>query len=347
MSIEPYRRKDGLISYSIKFFFHGRCYRRSLGPVSLRDARLAERQARVKAANGTFDKPATRPPVPTLKAFAPIFLASYQTDARPRSVETYASRIDNHLEPWLGAQPLNAITAKHLDAYRRLRREEGAQPRTINAELAVLSGMFRLAVEHGLMPASDKPHLRWLKTEEKRIRVLSAAEEDKLLFAATPRLRPLIRFALQTGLRRNELTGLTWENINWSRNEVVVSGIVAKNRKRRAVPLNRAAITVLRALQGQPLRHGRLFGYRSTQSGFYKAARTAGMPGVGCHTLRHSFATRALERGVAIHTVQRWLGHADIKQTSRYLHLTEGYSREAIERLGEEPNHHRGLPSSS
>ena len=59
MSIEEYRRKsDGLISRSVKFFWHGRCYRRSLGPVSLKAARLAERQARVDAANGVFDAPA-------------------------------------------------------------------------------------------------------------------------------------------------------------------------------------------------------------------------------------------------------------------------------------------------
>lgn len=51
MSLEKYVRRDGLISYSVKFFWHGRCYRRGLGPVSLKDAKLAERRARVDAAS--------------------------------------------------------------------------------------------------------------------------------------------------------------------------------------------------------------------------------------------------------------------------------------------------------
>ena len=59
---------------------------------------------------GTFDRPAAPRETPTLNAFAPVFLDSVRTDARPATVETYASRIDNHLQPLLGDLRLDQIT---------------------------------------------------------------------------------------------------------------------------------------------------------------------------------------------------------------------------------------------
>ena len=346
--METYRRKDGLISRSIKFQFHGRTYRRGLGPVSLAEYKRAERQARVEAANGTFDTPAPPRAVPTLADFAPIFLDAYAVDARPRTLEDYAARLDNHLHRWLGSIRLDAITPRVLDDYRTKRRQEGAAPRSINGELTTLSSLLAKAVTRGELPAALKPKMPWMRTEERSIRVLSASEEDRLLFAATPRLRPLIRFALQTGLRRNELLHLTWADIDWSRREVVVIGTRAKSRHRRAVPLNRAALAVLRELQGQPVRHGRIFGYIWVNHLFIHAAQKAGLPGVSCHTLRHTFATRCLEADppVNIRMLQQWLGHASLAVTQRYLHPTQAYEREAIERLGEPSSHAQSSPSA-
>lgn len=347
MSLEAYTRKsDGLITYSVKFFFHGRCYRRSLGPVSLKAAKLAERQARVDAAHGTFDAPATPRPVPTLKAFAPVFLDSYRTDARPASVDTYASRIDNHVQPLMGDLRLDQITPRVLDEYCTVRRGEGAAVRTVNAELAVVSALLTQAVTWGDLSATARAHVTWLRTEERSIRVLTPAEEGRLILAATPRLRPLIQFALVTGLRRQELVSLTWDDIDWTRREVIVTAERAKSRRRRAVPLNRQALSILHDLHGTPSRHERLFGYKSLRSSFYAATRNAGLPGISCHSLRHAFATRALERGVAIHVLKVWLGHSSVKVTERYLHMTESYGRDAIELLRNEFSHQQQFPSA-
>jgi integrase len=346
MSIERYMRKDGLVSLSIKFFFHGRCYRRGLGPVSLRDARLAERQARVEAANGTFDKPAPLPASPTFATFATRYLTWYRTDARPTSWLTYASRIDNHLQPYLGSLRLDQISTRVIDEYRTRRSGEGAAPRSINSELSILSAVLSKAVDWAELPVGSRGRINWVRTEARPVRVLSDTEVDRLLFSAIPRLRPLIQFALQTGLRRGELLSLTWEHIDWARREVVITAERAKSRRRRAVPLNRAAIAVLRELQGHPLRHGRLFGYKSLRNPMFSATTHAGLPGVGCHVLRRTWATRCLERGVNIRTLQRWLGHASLVTTEKYLGSTDPYEREAIERLGETPGQHSQSPSA-
>ena len=94
------------------------------------------------------------------------------------------------------------ITAAVMDEYRVVRRGEGAATRTVNAELVTLGAILTKAVLRGVLPAVDRTKVTLLRTEERTIRVLSAEEETRLLFAATPRLRPLIAFGLQTGLRR-------------------------------------------------------------------------------------------------------------------------------------------------
>ena len=174
--METYTRKDGLISRSIKFFFKGRCYRRGLGPISLKAYKIAERQARIEAANGTFDKPAALPASPTFATFAARYLPWYQTDARPKSWETYASRIDNHLQPYLGAMRLDQISTRVIDDYRTARSGEGAMPRTINAELSVLSAVLSKAVDWGELPSGSRGRINWVRTETRAVRVLSPAK---------------------------------------------------------------------------------------------------------------------------------------------------------------------------
>jgi integrase/recombinase XerC len=130
------------------------------------------------------------------------------------------------------------------------------------------------------------------------------------------------------------LVTLTWGQIDRERAEVTVTGAVVKNHHTRHVPLSETARQVLEALarSGQTSTD-RVFGYRSINVTFQRAVKRAGLQGVTPHTLRRTFATRALEGGVNIRTVQRWLGHSSIQHTQRYVRPSSAYEREAIERL--------------
>ena len=349
MTLERYTRRDNLISYSYKFRWKGKTYRGPIGPVSLRQARLAELQAKVLAAEGKHPLPkrqqrqiALSSPsrVPTFIEFAPTFLASYAVDARPRSVRTYEDRLNLHILPYFADVHLDQATTAAIDAYRTARRQEGASPNTLNGELATLSKLLRSAVEWGHISKADLGMVRWLRVEEQPARVLSAEEENRFLFAATPHLRPLIRFALQTGLRRNELTGLQWDDLDLVRNEVTVVGYVAKNRHRRVVPLNTEALAAVAAAH---TRHNRVFGYHSISAPMDRAAKLAGLPGVNCHVFRKTFATRCLEADINVRTLQRWLGHGSLATTQKYVNPSGRYEREAIELLVR-PGHRRSVP---
>jgi integrase len=348
MSLESYRRRDGLISYTYKFRYHGRTYRRGLGPVSRKTAEHEERKARVQAAEGTHPPPkrqqqkavASAVPIPTFLAFAPTFLASYAVDARPRSVRTAEDRLNLHILPYFAEYQLHDATTATIDTYRTARRQEGASANTINGELATLSCLLRKAAEWGIITKAALPMVRWLRVEEKPVRVLSEEEEARLLIASTRHLRPLIAFALCTGLRKTELLTLRWADIDLHRNEVTVVAMRAKNRHRRVIPLNQEA---LKALDEAYTRSERVFGYHSISAPMDRAAKKAGLPGVNCHTFRRTFATHCEEAGIGIRTIQRWLGHGDLGTTQKYLNPSTDYERQAIELLGK-PRHRRSAP---
>ena len=72
-----------------------------------------------------------------------------------------------------------------------------------------------------------------------------------------------------------------------------------------------------------------------------KAAREAEIgEGIGLHQLRHAFCSHALMQGIDPRTVQKWMGHQDLKTTLRYAHVSPGHEKEAIQRLRYESSHY-------
>ena len=111
----------------------------------------------------------------------------------------------------------------------------------------------------------------------------------------------------------------------------------------REVPLHDEAATALRLLRAagldprwcfpSPRRNGRPVGESYIKSLLYRVGDMVGVPGLHPHALRHSAATRLVQQGVRIDTVQDFLGHADISTTRIYLKVRPTDLREAIERL--------------
>lgn len=333
MAIWPRCRKDGTPVWYYRFFWRGQKYQGYIGPVSRRTAKQVELKTKILVAEGKYAAAQPPPPPPTFVAFAPRFLDWYAVDRRPQSWERYESRLRCHLLPYLGHLRLDACTTAVVDAYREARYRDGAKARTINGELTVLSQMLHTARDWEVLVTAKAPSIRLVRTEEAPQRILSEAEEARLLLAAPPRLRPLIVFGLHTGLRKQELTTLTWQHIDWERLQVEVTSGRAKNRKSRRIPLSQTARDILRDLIHPAIAtipSAPIFGYREWTMSFHRTRIRAGLREVTPHTLRRTFATRALERGVDIKTVQRWLGHSSITQTEKYLHPSMAHEQQAI-----------------
>ncbi len=152
-------------------------------------------------------------------------------------------------------------------------------------------------------------------------------------------LKPMVLLALNTGMRRGELFKLTWENGNLHTRTITVEGATAKSRKTRHIPLNDEALDVLRRWKSQIAVPGLVFPsadgrpLNNVQTAWENLMKAAKIKRFRFHDLRHTFASKLVMAGVDLNTVRELLGHADIKMTLRYAHLSQEHKAEAVARL--------------
>jgi len=259
---------------------------------------------------------------------------------------------------------LNALYAQLLTGGRRYGRG-GLSARTVRFVHTVLNGAFTDAVRHGLIDrnpaaaadppsrrASQAPVFRTWTPEELR-HFLAAVQNDPWY--------PALHLAASTGLRRGELLGLRWADLDLESAELQVIQTVVQIRweaqlstpktpkSRRRVALDRHTVDVLRlhlvAIQaksrGQRLDATSL-AFPSPTGGpmnpdlfsahFQRLVRKSGLPRIRLHDLRHSHATHALAAGVNPKVVAERLGHASVVITlDTYSHVFPTLQREAAE----------------
>jgi integrase len=149
----------------------------------------------------------------------------------------------------------------------------------------------------------------------------------------------LATLALNAGLRRGELFGLTWADISFERAAVTVRGEITKTGKTRHVPLNRAALDCLSQWRTQTPAAGLVFPGRggdrldNINASWRRIMREAQIVGFRFHDCRHDFASRLVRVGVDLNTVRELLGHCDLKMTLRYAHLSPGMTANAVAKL--------------
>lgn len=152
-------------------------------------------------------------------------------------------------------------------------------------------------------------------------------------------LTPMVLVSLNSGLRYGELTALEWSALNFRSKVLTVTGRTAKGAKTRHIPLNDEALDVLRRWRAQRDGSGLVFatasGTRivSVKSGWERLLKAARIKSFRWHDLRHSFASKLVQRGVDLAVVRELLGHSDFALTLRYAHLRPGQKEDAVARL--------------
>jgi integrase len=272
------------------------------------------------------------------KATAPLTFGQateryLQAKARKRSVGQDALYL-GQLKAALGeATPLADVTAARISAWKA-ERLAAKNPRTgepyaaatINRPLATLRHLLRIAHEEwGVLSAA--PRVRLEREPEGRIRWLEPDEEVRLMDACrasrSPHLAGIVTVAMETGMRRGELLGLTWDRVDFSRNVIRLE--VTKSGKRREVPMRQAVYNVLAGLPGE--REGRVWRQRKIRTAFDSAVVAAKLDDFRFHDLRHHFASWFVMRGGSLQALKELLGHADLKMTLRYAHLAPEHLR--------------------
>ena len=154
---------------------------------------------------------------------------------------------------------------------------------------------------------------------------------------ASPYLQDIILFALNTGLRIGEIFILLWSNVDWEKD--VLNVFAPKTGKTRVIPMNPETLRILESWAKGRRNEFVFYNYETGKpfvdlsAGLALACQKAEMTGVTWHTLRHTFASRLLDRGVDIVTVKELLGHSTVLVTMRYMHPNLEAKVQAVAKL--------------
>lgn len=272
-------------------------------------------------------------------------------------------------------QPLSAITTWKLEKWRRARLEKKKSTASCNRPLAYLAAMMNHAQKAGLVKVNPCTGIKPLREDKSRVRFLSPEERGRLLavleareaqaraarishnkwlaergIAPRPTLDgrysdhvfPLVLLAVNTGLRRGELFGLTWGDVDFPRRMLRVRADSAKSGKTRYIPLNSPAMDALDTWRAQHdavapsalIFPGRGGGRLNNINKAWKAVRDAAkLDGFHFHDLRHTFASELIMRGVSLSVIRDLLGHSNFTMTQRYAHLSPEVAAAAVAKL--------------
>ena len=268
---------------------------------------------------------------------------------KPSTLRGYERALRLRVLPVLGDRRLSDIGHLDVQDFVDALLAEGADPSTIRNTLDPLRSIYRRAVSREQVALNPTERLDIPASRGRRDRIASPAEAARLLAALPDEDRPLWTTAMYAGLRRSELRGLRWSDVDlaegvirveraWDDEEGEIEG---KTRAaRRTVPI----VSELRkALAEHGLRTGRVgatlvFGTTPThpfepstvRRRALAAWRGAGLEAIGFHECRHTFASLMIAAGVNAKSLCAYMGHASVTITyDRYGHLMPGNEREA------------------
>lgn len=309
----------------------------------------------------------------TFATLAENWLASTEHRVTYRTHTFYAAHVRLYIIPAFGSLRAEALRPSHVEAalakWRRSKRHDGEKgapsSRTVAHVFNTLRTLLRWAVKMGSLIRNVADAVEPPRYERKEMRALDTAGVVALLEAAEGSdLQAAIVVATGTGLRRGELLGLRWSDIDLVRRRLTVrrsvetvKGVTRTKppktaRSARTIALPPFVVEVLRnererqnglpLLQGRDLTDGWAF-VRADGSAwepgvfslaFARFVKGAKVPPVRFHDLRHSFGTLALASGVDLQTVSRALGHESTAITSRiYVHAIEALKEDAAARI--------------
>jgi|CXWL01.1.fsa_nt_gi integrase len=233
------------------------------------------------------------------------------------------------LEKTFGEKNLSAITVAEVqDFYNATRTDTSVA--TANRYSARLSHMFEKARLwgdfFGVNPVKD---LERGREDGGRVRFLTMPEIGLLLAAAHPRIAPILTCALHTGMRRGEILGLQWENVNLEQGVLYI--VKSKSGKPREIPISPQLGGLLLSLG--PRKAGPIFEIPiiTLRRMFDRAIKAAKVTPLRFHDLRHTFASHFVMRTGDLPSLQQLLGHFSLKMTQRYAHLAKGHLASGIQ----------------
>jgi len=254
-----------------------------------------------------------------------------------------------------GSRMLHEISISDLEEYERV-RSRFIKTNSLSKELRTLHYLFKQAEQ---MLASKKwkdkdgnpfhnpfNGFKIISEYDKRDRVLTYEEEERLLSVCAEPLKDIIQVALWTGMRQGEILSLEWNWIDLGENEINIPSSSKKSKRPHRLPIASKLRSLLLRRQLKTKGSSYVFPSPKTDNhlvnvnkGWRKALKNAGIKNLRFHDLRHSFASRLSNRGYSVQEIQLLLSHGDIRTTSRYLSPDKNKLREAVESVSREKSY--------
>lgn len=222
----------------------------------------------------------------------------------------------------IGRLYLARIRGKEIASFIKERQAEGVVGNTIRLDLALLSKLFEVARRDWGMESLVNPTklAHKPKTGQNRTRRLEDGEEEKLLEHASDKLKPIILFALETAMRRAEIAGLDWTDVDLKNSSLYLAE--TKNFEERTIPLSPTAIEILKGLPRQI--QGSVFELSADQitGHMRRAVKSAEIVDLRFHDLRHEAISRLFENtDLDTMEIKMISGHKSMQMLARYSHL--------------------------
>jgi len=294
------------------------------------------------------------------------WLEDTRARVRPRTYERFEGIVRLHILPSLGPIRLDRLAPQHVQALLNRKSEEGLAPQSVKHIRTVLGMALNRAVRWQLIPRNVAALTDAPKIERKPVKPLSPEEAQRLLLAAKGHyLEALLSVAVALGMRRGEVLGLSWSDIDLESGQIRVNKSLQRverklqlvnpktNQSRRVIALPDVVVRALKRHKARQLEQRLAAGANWVEAGlvfttrkgtpleprnvvrdFKHLLKRADLPETRFHDLRHTAASLLLAQGVHPRAVMEILGHSRISLTmDTYSHVMPATLRDAAESM--------------
>lgn len=306
------------------------------GAVTWQDAQEFLKQEVYDSYSGQFQEKQKRQRV-TFDSLADMYINDWAKVNKIGSWKTDEGRIKDMKEFFKG-RLADSITSQDIERFKAKKKESGLKLSTLNKYIQILSKLFNCGISWGYLKENPCKGVRKYPEEPfRRTRILGREEEAQLMSAVGPdHLKSMIKIFLNTGLRRKELFQLKWrEHVDFKRRRLLIQE--TKTARSRYIPMNETVYSELKELHWSRKDDGLVFrnpktgqGFVCIRKAFQSACRRVGITNLNLLDVRRTFATRIIEAGADIITVQQLLGHTSVKTTQIYTMSNQEQKRNAV-----------------
>ena len=329
------------------FQHEGKQHRPSLRTASKKEARRKAIKLEAELIDGRFQE---RRETPTIDEAISTYEKHLRTEGRAeKTLVKYAKVFERvrALAKRRKVTKLSQVGLPFMDAYRSMRVDDGAAPKTVYTESVILRQLVKFAHSRGMLAKDPLQGCKLAKPKPTPQPCWTMDQVETILSACKDAYRPVFTLLAETGMRINELAHLGWDDVDETREVFLIrpkDDWKPKSGDQRAVPISARAAAVLRKLPrhtrwvvtAPPTKQhpgsDRPVSDRRALAALKRVLKRLHLPG-HLHTFRHAFISNALTKGVPEAVVRSWVGHVDEEILKLYTHVADQQSQEAMARL--------------